>query len=156
VPVVSTNRITFDPPPLDHILGQLDRGLGHLQQQDPALDGYYIPEAREQYRKLKGILLEVDGGALGVLTRMSFGLINSFNPLTSPQNHTRHSFAPFLSHVRSRASILVLAPPTPCFICVGPLWRWITGGFALHILIFVSVLFCVTYVPSTTCRLPYL
>jgi len=97
---------------LDRVLGQLDRGIGHLNQHNPTISERHIPAAREQYEKLKRVLLEVDREALGVLTRTSFRSINSFDPLTCPQNHTRHSFAPSLSHVRSRAST-PLAPRSP-------------------------------------------
>jgi len=88
---------------LDHVLGELDRGLEHFKQCNPSLNERHIPAAREQYKKLKEILLEADREALEILTRTSFRLITSFNPLTRAQNHTRHLFAPFLSHVRSRA-----------------------------------------------------
>jgi len=85
---------------LDHVLGELDRGLEHLKQCNPSLDERHISAAREQYKTLKDILLEADREGLELLTRTSFRLI-TFNPLTRPQNHTRHSFAPFPSHVRS-------------------------------------------------------
>jgi len=57
---------------LDHILEQLDMGLGHLQEQNPLLGGDHILEAREQYRELKGMLLKADREALEVLTSKPF------------------------------------------------------------------------------------
>ena len=42
---------------LDHILGQLDLGLKHLQQHKPSLDEDDIQQMREQYGKLKEVLL---------------------------------------------------------------------------------------------------
>ena len=41
---------------LDHILGQLDLGLKHLQQHKPSLDEGGIQQMKEQYRKLKEVL----------------------------------------------------------------------------------------------------
>ena len=41
---------------LDHILAQLDLGLGHLKQHKPSLDEDDIQQMREQYKKLKGVL----------------------------------------------------------------------------------------------------
>jgi len=89
---------------LDHVLGQLDRGLGHFTQHNPRLGESRIPLLREQYGELKGILLEVDRVALEILTRTSLRSTNSFNSLTRPQSPTRRSFVRSLSHVRSRAS----------------------------------------------------
>jgi len=86
---------------LNHVLGQLDWGSRYLKQQNPSLGERHIPAAREQYRKLKEVLLEVDKEASEILTRMSFGSTNSFDLLTNPQNPTRRSFVPSLSHARS-------------------------------------------------------
>jgi len=97
---------------LDHVLGQLDRGLEYLKRQNPKLDDDHVPKAREGYGELKRILLEVDRKPLEVLTRTSFRLINSFNSLTCPQDLTQRSFVRFLSHVRSCVSI-TLAPRSP-------------------------------------------
>jgi len=44
---------------LDCILGQLDLGLDHLQQGNPGLDKSTAQGMKEQYRKLKEVLLEV-------------------------------------------------------------------------------------------------
>ena len=55
---------------LDHILGQLDRGLGHFQKHKPILKEGHIITAKAEYRKLKEVLLEVDREALETLTRM--------------------------------------------------------------------------------------
>ena len=45
---------------LNRVLGQLDLGLGHLQQHKPSLDGDSIQKMREQYGELKEVLLEVN------------------------------------------------------------------------------------------------
>jgi len=89
---------------LDHVLGQLDRGLGHLRQQNPLLDEGHIQKARERYGELREALLEVDKEASEILTRMSFRSTHSFDLLTHPQNPTRRSFVHFLSYAYSRPS----------------------------------------------------
>ena len=88
---------------LDHVLGQLDRGLGYLKQQNSLLDEDHIPTAREQYGELREVLLEVDKGASEILTRTSFKLINLFDLLTPEGVHRIpldvHLCAPSLSSV---------------------------------------------------------
>ena len=97
---------------LDHVLGQLGRGFQYLSQHNPILREHHILVAKQKYKDLQRILLDVDRGALDILTRTSFKLINSFNSLMRPQNPTRRSFAFSLYHARSRASI-TLAPRSP-------------------------------------------
>jgi len=89
---------------LDHVLGQLDRGLGHLQQQNPVLGGDHVPEAREQYGELRDILLEVDKEASEILTSTSYRSTHPLDLLTHPQNPTRRLFVPSLSHACSPPS----------------------------------------------------
>ena len=97
---------------LDHVLGELDRGLGHLKQQNPTFDEDHIPAAREGYGALRELLLKVDREALEILTRTLFRLFNLFDLLTSgcTQNPTRRSFALSLSHVHSRHSPIDRCP----------------------------------------------
>ena len=64
---------------LDHVLGELDKGLDHLKQQKPSLDKYHIPRAGERYGPLREELLEVDRRALEILTRTPSRSFNSFN-----------------------------------------------------------------------------
>ena len=54
---------------LDHILGQLDMGLDHLQQHKSSLDTDHIPLAKAQYSELEEVLLEVDVEAMDTLAR---------------------------------------------------------------------------------------
>jgi len=68
---------------LGHVLGQLDRGLGHLKQHNPALREDHIRTTELQYRELKEVLLEVDRGALEILTRTPFKFISPL--IYSPQ-----------------------------------------------------------------------
>jgi len=105
---------------LDHVLGQLDKGLGHLKEQIPWLGEYHIPEAREQYGELREVLLEVDREASEILTRTHFRLINLFNLLIPADVHRIpldvHLCPPSpMFIVRPRLSLLV--PPTLHFIC---------------------------------------
>lgn len=60
---------------LDHILEQLDRGLGYLSQHKPGIDEGHIKMAKEQYEGLRTVLLEVEGEATNSLARMSHRLI---------------------------------------------------------------------------------
>jgi len=54
---------------LDHVLGQLERGLSHLRQFKPSLPGTHIWAAKPQYRILRELLLEADREATDELTR---------------------------------------------------------------------------------------
>ena len=56
---------------LDQVLGQLNRGLEYLRQDKPEFDEGDLQEGKDQYGKLRAILLEEDRKALGVLTRTS-------------------------------------------------------------------------------------
>jgi hypothetical protein len=68
---------------LDHILGQLELGLEHLQQYSPGLSEGDIQKRQGQYRQLREALLEVDREAIDLLVCESsrlfilFGLLNS-------------------------------------------------------------------------------
>ena len=53
---------------LDHILGELDQGLDHLQQHKPNFDADDIQRMKNKYGELKNILLEMNVKAI---TRMS-------------------------------------------------------------------------------------
>ena len=53
---------------LDHVLGQLDRGLGYLRRQNRNLSSQLFQEAKEGYRMIKGELLEVDREAMETQT----------------------------------------------------------------------------------------
>ena len=59
---------------LDHVLGQLDQGLEYLRQQKPLLSAYIFLEAKEEYGKIREVLLDVDRGAAGTQTRTSPGM----------------------------------------------------------------------------------
>jgi len=65
---------------LDHVLGELDRGLDYLQQHKPSLDSHHIPRAETQYSELKRALLEIGVEAMDALARelpkiIPFGLM---------------------------------------------------------------------------------
>ena len=59
---------------LDHVLAQLDRGLGYLRQQKPRLFFDHVEEAKEEYRKTREVFLEVDREA-EAQTRTPAGMI---------------------------------------------------------------------------------
>jgi len=76
---------------LDHVLGQLDRGLEYFEEHRPALDESDIQRAKGQYGELKEVLLEVDREAMTVLARTPPSLILSRSTDTHGhvQNPTR-------------------------------------------------------------------
>jgi len=67
---------------LDHVLGQMNRGLEHLRQSKPEFREFDFQIGKNQYGKLRGILLEEDRKTLEVLTRTYFRLIVHFDILT--------------------------------------------------------------------------
>jgi hypothetical protein len=56
---------------LDHILGELGRGLVHLRHYKPLIGGYEMRRRKERYRALKEVLLQVERKAMKLLTGMS-------------------------------------------------------------------------------------
>ena len=64
---------------LDHVLAQLDRGLRHFQQEKPGLKEDGLQKRKNQYGRLREILLEVDQEALKVLARASSRLTTHLN-----------------------------------------------------------------------------
>ena len=101
---------------LDHILGQLDLGLEHLRLRKPSLDDDDVRVAKEQYRELKKLLLEVDGEAVDTPTRASlrsvlFGLLTPTDPYRIPLNlHVRFaSPVSIISHLYARSYLHGLA-----------------------------------------------
>lgn len=54
---------------LDHVLSQLDLGLGHLRRDEPSLNGGDIEYMKYEYGELKEVLLGVDREAVIALTR---------------------------------------------------------------------------------------
>ena len=75
---------------LDHVLGQLELGLDHLQQHDPSLNEGEIQERQGIYGQLREVLLEVDKEAIELLICKCsklvtpFGLLNSCGQLKDP------------------------------------------------------------------------
>lgn len=60
---------------LGFVLTQFDRGLGYLKQYRPRIGEHDIQWAKEQYREMEEVLLEVDREAANILTRTSSTLI---------------------------------------------------------------------------------
>jgi len=67
---------------LDLVLGQLDLGLGHLQQHKSSLDEFDIWLMKEQYGDLKEVLLNIDKETINTLTRKPSRLAIIFSLLT--------------------------------------------------------------------------
>jgi hypothetical protein len=72
---------------LDHVLEQLDRGLGYLQQHRPSIDEREVQLAKNQYGELKDVLLEVDREAKRTLTCTPSRLIILFDLLIPADVH---------------------------------------------------------------------
>jgi hypothetical protein len=70
---------------LDHILGQLDRGLEYFQQHKPGISKYDIEWGRRRYETLKKTLFEVDEEEMKILSRtpQSYFLPTSILKFTS-------------------------------------------------------------------------
>jgi len=88
---------------LDHVLGQLDRGLEHFKEHKPGLLERNIPCAKGQYGELKEVLLEVDREAMDVLARTPPSLI-LLGQLTPTEIHR----IPLDLHVRSASPMPVV------------------------------------------------
>ena len=56
---------------LDHVLGELDRGLAYFAQHKPQIDKDEIQKRKEQYGELKNVLLEVEKEMMKPLIRTS-------------------------------------------------------------------------------------
>jgi len=69
---------------LDHTLAQLDRGLEYLKHHNPLLEDSDIWVMRDQYGKLKDILLETN---LEAIARMSCPLVRLLRILTQVDMH---------------------------------------------------------------------
>jgi len=86
---------------LDHVFGQLDRGLEHLNQHNPDLNEDSVRCMRDQYGKLKDILLEMNVEATA---RTSFPTVMLLCRLTQAghtQNLAQCLCVRFLSHVHN-------------------------------------------------------
>jgi hypothetical protein len=59
---------------LDHILGELDRGLGYITQHNPWFSGFNFDKSKTRDRRLKDLLLEVDESAVETPPCMPFTL----------------------------------------------------------------------------------
>ena len=60
---------------LDHILQRMDLGKWHFRRRNSKVDESYIRQAKEQYRGLRSVLLEVDGGEENIPIRTPSTLI---------------------------------------------------------------------------------
>jgi len=92
---------------LDHILGELDRGLEHFRQQRPWLKEDDIQRWSGRYRELKNVLLEVDRKTSEILTRTPFRSTNLFGLLTP-------------ADIRRIPLDLHLCTPSPLSVVVRP------------------------------------
>jgi len=98
---------------LDHILGQLDLGLDHFQQHKPGLNEFTVLDIKNQYRSLKGILLEVDGEATDEFNHEHprSAIFFSTNFHKQVEGATQHSCVQFLFYIHSCISSKTIPLP---------------------------------------------
>ena len=97
---------------LDHVLAQLDRGLDYFQQHKVGFGERHIQGGKNQYRKLRETLLEMN-------SRTPFtdhALLYTDSYLRCTQGHVRHLCAYSLPRVHSPTAGKLYAP-TPHFVC---------------------------------------
>ena len=94
---------------LDHVLGQLDRGLEHFRREKPWLNEAHLQRRKDQYGRLRKILLEVDQEVLEVLTRASPRLTALFE---LPTHAAAHRIT-FDVHVCAPYCLTIADPPPP-------------------------------------------
>ena len=70
---------------LDHVLGQLDRGLEYLRQRDPDLDEYDVQTRKNQYRKLRETLLGVNAEVISRTPHLAIPTLCVLTP--TPDTH---------------------------------------------------------------------
>ena len=75
---------------LDHILGQLDRGLGYLQQHNPDLNKTSVQKMKHQYQELRKILLEVNTKAIARTSSYSMAMLFCM-PIQADMHRISHS-----------------------------------------------------------------
>ena len=99
---------------LDHVLGELAQGLGHLQKRNPILRAYDFQLMDDQYKRLRETLLEanmeaITGGSL--LTVAFFRILTLIETRRIPRNF----------HVLASSPVIIIlylaAPGLPHFIC---------------------------------------
>ena len=99
---------------LDHVLAQLDRGLEYFQQHKLGFDEDHIQGGKNQYRKLRETLLEMDSRT--PFTDYALPYTDSYPRCT--QGHVRHLYAYSLPRVHSPTAEKFDAP-TPHFACTS-------------------------------------
>ena len=80
---------------LDHVLGELDRGLAHLMQHNPDLGKYDLWKMKRRYKKLRELLLEAEKRTSSQMTALSPMLTHA------PCDIHAYCYPPMLLHARS-------------------------------------------------------
>ena len=84
---------------LDHVLGQLDRGLEYLTQHNPDITEENLQRRKDQYQKLRDILLEMDTEVISRTLHLAILTLCVLTPTT--QDPVRYLCAHSLSRVHS-------------------------------------------------------
>jgi len=90
---------------LDHVLEQLNGGLGRLRQHKPSLPGTHISLVKPQYMTLREVLLEAGREAINELIREAPESSLLFGLLTPTERHRK----PHNIHVRNSSPIPLVA-----------------------------------------------
>lgn len=87
---------------LDHILRQLNLGSDYFKQHNPLLGDGLVRLAKQDYRKLEEVLMEVDREAINTLTRAP-SMLTPFNKYTDCFGCIQDPTLPSLAHYPFRA-----------------------------------------------------
>lgn len=125
---------------LDHVLGQLDRGLDHLKQQNPRLDGQDLFLMKRRYGKLREVLLEVDRRTFFPITMNSRMLI-----LRWKYRRYRATSTTLLSltHSSAHGTVCLVAPTRLIYTAFG-----VSQAFSVKLLFFSCWTPCAIVLPS--------
>ena len=95
---------------LDHVLGQLDRGLEYLRQYCPEFGEDDLRISKDQYRNLRETLLEIDSCTLCLTNIPLLVLTHTPGARRIPYNIYVHTPSPM--PIVSRPERLMLPPPS--------------------------------------------
>ena len=132
---------------LDHVLGQLDRGLEYLTQHNPELDEDDLRERKDRYQKLRETLLEIDSRT----PHLTVILLRVLTPSPDAHRipHNIYVCTPSLMSVVSQPERLVLPLPA---LFVPPL-RYHPPDLSHLPTLFSSSPICLTCCSYLPCRI---
>ena len=78
---------------LDHVLGQLDRGLEYLKQHNPEFDEDRLQRAKDRHRKLRDTLLKMDTKEIACTCYPIITLFSMPTQADIPESHATFAYA---------------------------------------------------------------